>query len=838
MLKVSEKFLEKIKSMDRNIVTRITAKNKVYTGNDVNYLKLDYGAMVGESLQLGSTYSNSLEIEFCSVITEFEEMDEIVIELGVVIHDAESDISSVKPAKVGSAKIGSAKLVGYKSTEYEFVNMGTFYITELDPDRNEKKTTIKALDSFVYMEGIYKSELPEMETIRNIAIDIANKAGIKVDLSSFNGLSTARIKTPRNCTYRQAIGMIAQFECGYAHFNRDGLLTIRNLTDPRFKITPSEYFMKGLKKNELMYKLGGISCEVRSDEKGNSETTLLKAGSDKGAQIKISNNSMTQTLLDDMYVKLRNLNFYPYNLSWRGNPALEVGDWITFIDREGNKFKSPNLSYSLEYRGGLKGTSSADTKAISSQTTQFKGPIQQQLDDLYSRVDAAGKNNVYDGITEPKNPKEGDLWFKPNGPDTEIWVYKDGKWVMQTSTALDEDIKEKIENSTPSDEIVKTINLSQEMDGKEWLKITGAKIWLTNQTKIDDAIITHGMIGSVDAGTIKVGTLDAGKIRVVNLDASAISTGTLTAIKITGVAIKSSTIDGGVITNSNRYNKIILRDGTISNYYNNVLRSQINSIEFSLRDSKGYLVMSLQDSGVRLFKRNSRLLLGYLGRGIDSASNKEELSLCAEHGNIVSLNVQKGSGSSYTRFLAVSSNGVHISNITMSGSHVGGSGEIKNARLVNTSVRTKFTVNNNVNLGFYSNLNMHGYSILNQSDIRLKENIDDTKINGIEETKKLNFVEFDRKQNYRTKDKDRQPSSKRELGLIAQYSPFLAVESDFDNYLSIDVNKQIMLNSLTNKQLIELVESQEKRITELEEKMDKENYDVNKRNGNFVRKSN
>lgn len=113
---------------------------------------------------------------------------------------------------------------------------------------------------------------------------------------------------------------------------------------------------------------------------------------------------------------------------------------------------------------------------------------------------------------------------------------------MQTSTALDEDIKEKIENSTPSDEIVKTINLSQEMDGKEWLKITGAKIWLTDQTKIDDAIITHGMIGSVDAGTIKVGTLDAGKIRVVNLDASAISTGTLTAINIEGVRIKSATI--------------------------------------------------------------------------------------------------------------------------------------------------------------------------------------------------------------------------------------------------------------------------------------------------------
>ena len=303
--------------------------------------------------------------------------------------------------------------------------------------------------------------------------------------------------------------------------------------------------------------------------------------------------------------------------------------------------------------------------------------------------------------------------------------------------------------------------------------------------------------------------------------ADRITTGTLRAINIIGVAITGSTIDGGVSTSSNGYNKIILKDGTISNYYNNVLRSQINSIEFSLRDTKGYIVMSLQDMGVRLFKQNSRSLLGYLGRGIDSSSNKEELSLCAEYGNIISLNVQKSSGSNYSRFLAVSSKGVHAQNIIMSGSHVAGSGEIENAYLKNSGVKNKFTVYNGVSLNFYSNLNMNGYSILNQSDIRLKENIEETKIDGIEETKKLNFVEFDRKQNYRTTDKERQPSSKRELGLIAQYSPFLAIENGFDNYLSIDVNKQIMLNSLTNKQLIALIESQEKRISELEEKMDK-----------------
>ncbi|HFE9852477.1 TPA: tail fiber domain-containing protein [Enterococcus faecalis] len=819
MIKVSEKFLEKIKSLDRKIVARITTKNSVYTDNDIYSLKLNYGAMVGESLQIGSTYSNSLEVEFCSVIPEFKEMDEIIVELGVVIHDAKSDLGSIAPAKLGIAKVGTAKLVGYRPTEYEYVNMGTFYITESDPDRNEKKTMIKASDSFVYMEGIYKSELPKMETIRNIAIDIANRAGIRVDLSSFNGLSTTKIKTPKNCTYRQAIGMIAQFECGYAHFNRDGLLTIRKLVDPIVEITPSEYFMKGLRKNELLYRIGGISCEVRSDEEDSSESIFLKAGSDKGAQIKIANNSMTQALLDDLYVKLRSLNFYPFNLSWRGNPALEVGDWITFVDREGNKFKSPNLSYSLEYRGGLKGTSVADTKAVSSQAVQFKGPIQRQLDDLYYRVDAAGENNVYDGIDEPMYPKEGDIWFKPNGPDKEIWVYKDRQWVMQTSTALDVDIKNKIENSTPKDEIVKTINLSSEMEGKEWLKIKGAKLWLTNETKIDNAVITAAMIYSVNAGTINAGTLDAGKIRVINLDASAVSTGILTAIKINGVTISGSTITS---LSTDGFNKVVMSNGTVKTYFNDVLRSSMDALQFAVNDGNGVEVMYLDRSGVSLNKSGSTVPLGNLGRGHDKVSGKEEIAINVEFGNIGSYSVKESaSATEYIRKFAVSSVGAHISKLIMGGAYVGGSGEIVNAYLKSTGVTSAFTVYNNVPLDFYSNLNMNGYSILNQSDIRLKENIENTTINGIEETKKLNFVEFDRKQNYRSKDPGKQPNAKRELGLIAQYSPFLSALESSSSYLSLDMNKQIMLNSLTNKQLIEIVEEQETRINKIEKLLER-----------------
>ena len=94
----------------------------------------------------------------------------------------------------------------------------------------------------------------------------------------------------------------------------------------------------------------------------------------------------------------------------------------------------------------------------------------------------------------------------------------------------------------------------------------------------------------------------------------------------------------------------------------------------------------------------------------------------------------------------------------------------------------------------------------------MKENIENTAIDGIEETKKLNFVEFNRKQNYQTRNKQKQPSAKRELGLIAQYSPFLCAQDTEDHYLGLDMNKQIMLNSLTNKQLIERIEHLEGKV--------------------------
>lgn len=548
MLDVSKEFNEAVKASNRRFETRIKIGNTIYTKKDINNWVYTSGSISGENLQIGSTFSNSIKIEFCSILENIKELTEITIEVGIATYDADYNYDNVPPEKVGSAKVGFAKLIHYRPTVFEYVPLGTFYVTSCDPDRNEKKTIVEASDRFVFMENEYVSDLIYPAKIRDVALEIANKSGSVINESNFAMIGTSLIMKPEGYTYRQALGLIAQFEAGYARFNRNNQLEIKQLVDPKYSIAPAEYFQKGLTKNELMYQVGGISCTVSVQTEEGTEQVTYFSGSNTGPQITLENKVMTQSLLDSIYQKIKSLNFYPFTLKWRGNPALETGDWITLADRDGTLFKTPNLSYVLTFSGGLTATSSADTNSSAQTVSSYSPPLNQIIKDLNSRVDAAGKNSVYDGNEEPPYPKVGDLWFKKNGPDDEIWIYsklKDGTydWVLQTSTRLSDEIQDKIDNSVPSDEIVKTINLSEEMDGKEWLKITGAKIWLTDQTRIDDAIIQDAMIGNLSASKLTAGTINASDVNIINLNASNISTGSLNAIDITG-----STITGSKIT--------------------------------------------------------------------------------------------------------------------------------------------------------------------------------------------------------------------------------------------------------------------------------------------------
>ena len=156
-------------------------------------------------------------------------------------------------------------------------------------------------------------------------------------------------------------------------------------------------------------------------------------GSPLGTQVNLSNPLMTQGLLNSIYSEYKNLRFNPFKLNWRGDPFVEVGDWVSIEVSNGIYKAFPILSLKISFSGGLKSTISANVKGTASLTTEYKGTVQRQIEFINARLGATG-NLVYADTTEPKNPSEGDVWFKPNGAFTDLYIFEKGKWVLKTST--------------------------------------------------------------------------------------------------------------------------------------------------------------------------------------------------------------------------------------------------------------------------------------------------------------------------------------------------------------------------------------------------------------------
>ena len=63
----------------------------------------------------------------------------------------------------------------------------------------------------------------------------------------------------------------------------------------------------------------------------------------------------------------------------------------------------------------------------------------------YALTAANGKNTVFFGSDEPTANRVGDLWYRPNGGNTELWTWNGSAWEFIMSTAMDERILDMIE---------------------------------------------------------------------------------------------------------------------------------------------------------------------------------------------------------------------------------------------------------------------------------------------------------------------------------------------------------------------------------------------------------
>ena len=414
MYKQSNEAKLAYQSAERTLDIVVNVNGVDYKATDIEQFDYDSGGYTGDTFSIGSTYENNITVKFIHLV------------------------EGLKRGMIVKPRIG----IKLPNGTFEYTPLGVFIIAdEIQMDRNNNSTTIKAYDKFVVMEGQYVSKLTYPANAVDIITEIAQMCKVDVNTNDLAHLPTIKVsKAITKQSYRTAIGWIAQLYVGFASFDRDGKLTIRRVAEPNYTIEPSEYEQQGLVKNEAPYIIGGISCNVNVVETTNNgetnETThKIHSGSVNGSQIELTNDIMTQELLDSIWNSLKTVTFYPFSLNWFGNPAIEAGDWLSLKDMKGNVFIVPNNGYTISFNGGLSSTSKADQNATDSSTVKYTGELTRAIEN-YSKRQAPDGTNIYTDVKEPTDAKFNDVWFKPNGNSTELWIFErqsdgTGKWVKQ-----------------------------------------------------------------------------------------------------------------------------------------------------------------------------------------------------------------------------------------------------------------------------------------------------------------------------------------------------------------------------------------------------------------------
>lgn len=327
---------------DRTLAIRVGD----YASRDIKEASFEYGYIKGDTYKPGGTCAGSAKITFTSIITTFNKLDILHPEIGLLVGNT-----------------------------YQWVKMGEYFINDIEIDRNRNTTTLELMDGMFKLNREYVTDLHFPAEVREVIQEICLKTGIEL-ANDYFGISAMRyhveqVPEGKKLSFRDMLSAMTQMIGMSCFFNREGKMEIRDLTESNITINADSYFLHGLTKSEIEYQIAGITC--KTDKKS------LTVGMKTGRSLELDNVFMTQSALNDLYYKLKNLTYYPYNLNYQGHLLLEVGQWVTIQTNKKETFKVPVLSQSFTFKGGLRGRISADSKAGNDTQYSYEGTITKQI---------------------------------------------------------------------------------------------------------------------------------------------------------------------------------------------------------------------------------------------------------------------------------------------------------------------------------------------------------------------------------------------------------------------------------------------------------------------------
>lgn len=469
MQNVSSEYLLEIKKPSRSFECKVTIRDNIYTNADIINITIE-DVQPSDGFSIGSAVSKSLELTLSTNNTIYS--------------------NSIVKVEIG-LNVGS---------KIEYVLMGYFNIDDIE--KTDYSIKLTCFDNMMKFEKPYFSNLGKTASLKNIVNELSQITGVE-----FTGsLPSYNLNKLEGFTCREILGFVASLCAGNAYITRDGKFTINTLKTIDYSITDENYI--DLKTEEDIYKIGAATCKV--NEKELTKGTL----SNSSMEVAFENPWVNDSILTDIYNKLKSIEYVGYSMKWQGDLSLDVGDIISLTDHKGVKRNIPILSQKFNYNGGL--TSEIGAKGESKNKNEFNST--------------------------------GNLSNKVNRVVTELLI-------VNEALINKADIEElKAVNATIENLIAENVTITGKLTAIEGefgtLKSNVGvidKLTVTHTAQINALEANKASITQLEAVSAKIGTVEAevGKIQTLingNLSSKNIQAGGITSDKLT--------IANGFITNA------------------------------------------------------------------------------------------------------------------------------------------------------------------------------------------------------------------------------------------------------------------------------------------------
>ena len=344
--------------------------------------------------------------------------------------------------------------------------------------------------------------------------------------------------------------------CFYTHPFKNRIHTQLGYLYQETYIDKSRYFELT---SDKPYKLTGIASVNELED-------VVAVGTTEQQQVIYSNPFLTllpdetqQTILTGILNQLKDFSFTPFNCEWRGDPRLEPVDWLTFEDKQGNKFTSYLLNETFEYNGGFKSTiwwegaeserTDINSKSISNNILKTKATVDKVKGEITLEVSRAKEAEQLLGsrITINENAITSEVKNRQDA-DSEL-----SSTITQTAT----EIRQEVKNTTDGldSKITQTANsISAEITARE-----NADTELSTRITANE----NGITSEVSRATGKENEL-----------ASDISTITQ---NVDNISTRIDTVEGNYSTINQTVNEISLEVGNKADANGGALISLINA---------------------------------------------------------------------------------------------------------------------------------------------------------------------------------------------------------------------------------------------------------------------